>query len=208
MKTLDAGKDKVKKICDLIRFETLEPAKKQAEEIIAEAKRQAEKIIEEAQNQSDKIIQDTREGIEKEKAVFQSSLTQSSRQSLEALRQDIEHTLFNDEIHNLIDKPLNDKDVVVKLIESVIKAIENEGITEDLSVAVAKSISAKEINNELTAKVIKRLKEKGVVVGDFSGGIKVKIHGKKMIVEVTEEALRELLAKYVRKDFRKVIFGC
>ena len=41
----DKGQDKIKKICDQLREETLEPAKQEAEEMLENAKKQAEKII-------------------------------------------------------------------------------------------------------------------------------------------------------------------
>ena len=45
MKGIDAGKDKVKKICDVLRKETLEPARKEAEEIIQQAEAKAAEIL-------------------------------------------------------------------------------------------------------------------------------------------------------------------
>lgn len=48
MKGTDTGSERVKKICDVLRRETLEPARQEAEEIVLEARRQATSILEEA----------------------------------------------------------------------------------------------------------------------------------------------------------------
>ena len=44
MKGFETGKDKVKKICDVLKKETLEPAKEEAERIIAAAKLRGKRI--------------------------------------------------------------------------------------------------------------------------------------------------------------------
>ncbi len=49
MKTLDKGKDRVEKIVKVLREETLEPAKEEAQRIIDEAKAEAERIVKAAE---------------------------------------------------------------------------------------------------------------------------------------------------------------
>ena len=48
MKGLESGKDKIQKICDALRKETLEPAKQEAREIVENAHMQASEIVTEA----------------------------------------------------------------------------------------------------------------------------------------------------------------
>ena len=93
MKTLDKGQDKIQKICNVLRQETIEPAQKQAETIVAEAKERAHKIQVEAEKEAEKLHEDARAAIEKEKNVFDSSLSQAVKQSLETLRQEVETAL-------------------------------------------------------------------------------------------------------------------
>ena len=45
MKGLDTGREKIQKICDSLRKETLEPAKQEAREIIENAHMQASEIV-------------------------------------------------------------------------------------------------------------------------------------------------------------------
>ncbi|MBI3237176.1 MAG: DivIVA domain-containing protein, partial [Chlamydiales bacterium] len=71
---METGKDRVKKICDVLRKETLEPAKKQADEILEEARRTADQIIEEARTSSKKIQEEADSEIQKQKAIFRASL--------------------------------------------------------------------------------------------------------------------------------------
>lgn len=53
MKGTEPGKDKVKKICDILRRETLEPAENEAKQIIDSAKEQAKQMISAAHKEAE-----------------------------------------------------------------------------------------------------------------------------------------------------------
>lgn len=208
MKTLEKGQDKIKKICSVLRDETLEPAKKEAEEIISDGKRQAEEIIAEAEKQAKKIIDNARAAIEQERNVFNSTLEQAAKQSVEALRQSIERRFFNEHLQSVIEKNASSADLVAKLITAIVHALEKDGLAADLTALVPSALSPKEINELLLKDVLKTLKENTVGVGGFAAGAQVRLDNKKMTIDITEQSLKELLAGYVvRKDFRKMIFA-
>lgn len=207
MKTLDHGKDKIKKICAAIRDETLEPAKKEGEEIIREAHKKADLIIAEAQTQANSLLQEAKKAIEQERNVFNSSLLQGAKQSLEALRQSIEQKLFNQQLQTLLEAQTNDPKVVANLITAIVNGIEKDGLAADLTAIIPRTVTAREVNILLTEEILKKLREKSVTIGNFTGGAQVKMNERKITVEITDESLKELLAGYVRKDFRKMIFA-
>lgn len=207
MKTLEKGQEKIKKISDQLRRETLEPAQEEARKIIEEAKIRADEIIAEAEKQTEVIFAEARKAIEQERNVFESSLQQATKQSLESLRQSIEHRLFNEQLHQIISKQASEPNVIAKLITAIINAIEKEGLSADLAAIVPKHVSAKEVNHLLTEEVLKKLKEHSVVLGDFAGGIQIKLLDKNLMIDISDEALKDLVSHYVRKDFRKLIFA-
>ena len=59
MKGLDNGKNKIQKICDALRVETLEPAKQEAREILENAHLQAADLIREAKDKMQSMIEAT-----------------------------------------------------------------------------------------------------------------------------------------------------
>jgi V/A-type H+/Na+-transporting ATPase subunit E len=207
MKGIESGKDKVKKICEVLRRETLEPAKREAEQTIEQAQLQAERLILDAKKEAERIHQDALKEIEKEKNVFQSSLNQACKQALESLKEEMEEKLFNQELSKLLTKPLQDSKVIVDLISAVTRALEKEGINSDLSVYVPSAVPARSINALLSQDILQKLKEKSVLIGPMKGGIEVKIHKDNITIDVTEAALKELVANYIRKDFREILFG-
>lgn len=207
MKTLDKGQDKIKKISELLRHEVLEPAKDEAKKIIEGAQAHALEIIADAKKEAHRIIEEGRKIAEQEKNVVHSALSQAGKQSIEALRQDIEHHLFSDQLHTVLNEGTANPKVIAALIDAVIKAIEKEGIGADLMAYIPKSVSVKEVNQLLLEETLKKLKSQTVELGGFTGGARVRLLDKNLTIDVSEEALKELLAKYVRKDFRKLLFG-
>lgn len=207
MKGLETGKDKVKKICDVLKRETLEPAKQEAEGIVASAREQADEILADAHKEAKKMIENAHLEIEKQKTIFQASLTQACRQTLEVLKEKIERQLFNPELSKLVAKPMQDPKLMAQLIHAIIHALEKEGTQSDLSVVISSAISARAVNELLASDVIQRLKEKGVLVSSIGGGIEVKLLKDNITIDLSDETIKELVAAYIRKDFREFIFG-
>ena len=94
MKSLEDGQKKIQQLCELLKKDAVEPAKKEAEAIIEEARIKAQEMIEEAEQQIHKNREEARKAIDQEKNVFQSFMAQSAKQALESLRQEIERKFF------------------------------------------------------------------------------------------------------------------
>ncbi len=205
MKTLEQGQEKIQKICDKLKTEIIEPAKKEAETIIAEAKARAHQIVKEAEKQAADTLKDVKTDIEQERHVFQSAMKQSARLTVESLKQEIQQKFFNQEFYLLVEKSSSDPQLIVRLLEAIIKAIEKDGLSANFSALVPKTISQKEVNALLGEHLLKKLKEQSVVLGDFAGGAQVKLHDKKLTIDISDKALIELLANFA-PGFRKAIY--
>jgi len=206
LKETDTGQEKVKKICDLLRRETLEPAQKEAQTLLEEAKRQAQEILLSAKNEAEKIQKQAEQDREREMVVFQSSLHQACKQSLAALREDIERRFFQEGLMNLVREPMQDPKVIATLIQAVVQAIEKGGLDVDLDVVVPKNVSLQSIHACLLQNTVDRLKSKDLLVGPIRGGIAVKLLQDNITIDLTDEALIELVSTYMQKQFREVLF--
>lgn len=207
MKTLEKGHDKLKHICEILKNETLEPAKQQADTIIKAAEARAEQILAEAKQQAKKILEEGRYAVEQERHVFQSSLAQSAKQSVESLKQLIEQKLFNDQIDQFVVQGTSTPEVVVKLIEAIVRGLEKEGASNDLAAIVPQSCSPEEIARSLAMDVVDQLDNHPIYLGSFAGGAQVKLLDKKLTLVITDKEIAEFLKQYVRKDFRKFFFA-
>lgn len=207
MRSLEKGKDKIQKICDKLRRETLEPAEREALQIIEQASKKAEDIQSEAERQAEQLIKQARGQIEQERNVFHSALQQAAKQTVEGLRQEIEHKLFNEGLQTILEKQMVDPKIIAELINGIVKALEKDGLSTDFTAVIPRLVSPDDVNDLLIENVRKQLKGKPLEIGTFAGGAQVKLHGKKMTIDLTDQAIKELLANYMRKDFRKLMFN-
>ncbi len=204
---MDKGQDKINRICNELRHETLEPAKLEAKEIIADAVERSEVIIAEAKAYAKNIIEESRTVIERDRNVFNSSLKQASEQTLESLRQKIEQSFFNSNLQKLIIDASSTPQVIGRLINAIIHGIEKEGLSKDFTAIIPEISSAEEIARCLTEDVLAKLEKNPLSLGNFEGGAQVKLLDKKLTLVMTDKELIEFLKLYVRKDFRKLIFA-
>jgi len=207
MKTLEKGKDKIQAICKVLKEETITPAQREAEKIIKEAKERADQIVKQAKKEADDHMEHARKKIAQERSVFESSLRTSAKMVVETLRQDIETKLFNHELQKQVSAASGTPDVIVSLIKALVHQADVPGTKIDLSAVIPAKVKAEEINKLLGQGVLARLKNGGVQVGHFEGGAQVKMENSKLTLDVTDSALAEMLAQYVRKDFRKWLFA-
>lgn len=206
MKGLDSGKNKIQKICDALRLETLEPAKQEAREIIENAHLQASEIIREAKEKMQALIEATDQEIERKTKAFNSSLQLAYRQGIEELKQKIEKEFFFQNLSEYISKQMADPQMIANLINSCLKLLQEQGVEGDLSVLIPQNISPREMNALLVKKFLERLKEKSVILGDFNGGIEIKLIDQQVVIDISDRVVIELIANYIRRDFRDLVF--
>lgn len=207
MKGLETGKDKIQKICDSLRKETLEPAKQEAREIIENSHLQAAEVVGEAQKRAALLIQAAEREIEEKRKVFQASLNLACRQGIEQLKQRIENELFDKELANLIGKEMADPKVIANLLNAFMRSMEDKGVEEDFIAVIPKGISPRTINELLAAKTLDRLRGHTVTVGDFAGGVQIQMKGRQITIDISDAVVRELIAQYIRRDFRDLVFN-
>lgn len=206
MSNLETGKDKIKKICEILKAETLDPAKEEALHIIEQARQEANEIIKLAEKKSQEIIHNGRLTIEKEKAVFKTSLAQASKQGIEALKQEVEENLFKKELGAWIDQELADSHVIGKVLTALIDALEKEGLEANFSAVLPKTASQEEIFKAIGKRVQEKLQKGQVTIGDFFGGAQVNWRERSITLDMSSEAIKELLGKYIGKTFRQYLF--
>lgn len=207
MKGLETGKDKIQKICDSLRKETLEPAKQEAREIVENAHMQASEIVAEAKEKAASMMQDAEKEMEEKKRVFHASLSLACRQGIEQLKQKIEKDLFNHELASLVAKEMSDPKVIANLLNNFMKSMEEKGIDEEFVAVIPKGISPRSINDLLASKVLDRLHNRSVVVGEFGGGVQIQLKGRQITIDISDAFVRELIAQYIRRDLRDLVFN-
>lgn len=207
MKGLETGKDKIQKICDTLKKETLEPAKQEAREIVENAHIQASEIVTSAKSQALSMIEKAEIEMEEKKRVFNASLNLACKQGIEMLKQRIEKELFNQELTHLVVKEMADPKLIALLLNSFMKAMEEKGVEEEFVAEIPKSIQPRMVNELLAARVLERLQNKTVVASDIAGGVQIQMKGRKITIDISDTVVRELIAQYIRRDLRDLVFN-
>ncbi len=206
MKTVDTGKDKVRKICDVLKKETLAPAKLEAEQIIVNARVKGELLIKEAKAQIERMQSTARHEIDTERSLFQASLNLACKQGMATLKQDIENKIFNKALGESLDQFINDPKIIANLISAIVTSIEKEGIDVDLQAVISSRVSKEEVNKHLMQGVLEKLQEKSVILGEITGGAEVRLLNKQMTLDISDQSLATLLGTFLRSDFRAILF--
>lgn len=207
MKGLETGKDKIQKICDVLKKETIDPARQEAREIIENAHLQANEIVQEAKKKAEGLIQSAEREIEEKKKMFHASFQLACRQGIEQLKQKIEEQLFNRQLAEWIAKEMADPKIIAHLIQSLLRSLEEKGIEEEFTAVIPKHISPRSINALLTQQILERLQNQTVTVGDFEGGILIRLKERQVTIDISDTAVRQLIAQYIRRDFREMVFS-
>lgn len=201
-----SAEDKLQQICDALRVETLKPAEDEADAIVRGAEEQAKRILQEAQEKANQMIAQAQEEAERRLKQGEAALAQAGRRSLETLKQAVEQKVFKESLAEWLDQWSVDPEVASKLITALVGAIESQGIASDLKAYVGKHVAARSVNKLLAKGTLAKIKDKGVTVGKFVGGVQLKVEGKNWVLDLSSETLLDLLTRYLQKDFREMIF--
>ncbi|MBM3191628.1 MAG: V-type ATP synthase subunit E [Chlamydiae bacterium] len=207
MEIVDSGKDKVKKICDALKKQTLDPAKLEAKTIVDNALKEAEKIVKRAKEEAKEVYEDNKKKLEQEKKAFRSSLHLAATQTLEVLKQEIENNLFDKPVGALFKEATLKEEVVAQFINIIVSLLKEKGLDANLLAFVPQKLSKPKVLESLTKEVLASLPEHAVHLSEMTGGAKIKLKEKNLVLEITDTSLKELFSQFLRDDFREVLFG-
>lgn len=203
---LESANKKVQEICDILREETLSPARREAKRILEEAKWQADEMIAKAKGEVTKIYQENEKKLEQQKTIYGSALHLAGKQAVTKLKQSIVE-LFSHEWEKELKSEMKKSDVVAKLVEKLIQAIEKEGLGANFLAIVPREVGMDKIMSHISSSTLAKLKEGKVALGDIHGGAQVKLVDQKMVIDMSDDAVIDLLRSYVTEEIRNKIFA-
>lgn len=203
---LETADNKVKEICEILRKETLEPAQLKAKKIVSDAVFEADELIHKAKLEVARIREENKLELARELKVHESSIQLAIRQGISALRQGVEK-IFATDLERQIEVVMGKEDSIAAAVSILFGLIEKEGLAVDLNVLLPKHVNLAEICTKLTVDFGERLKKSAIQIDDIKGGVEIKFKEKKISLELTDNAVKELLAAYVIPELQKSIFS-
>lgn len=202
---------KIQKLCAQLKDRTLQPALEEAKRVKEEAKVFADGLLQQAHKQKDEIVASAQKEIDMRQKVFYSALENAKNQAVSTLQQEIEKAVFHPEISSLLGEKLEDPGLVKQAIEVLIASSEESGTLKgdkgEKTLMLSKGLSKEAVAKAVSKKVLERLNGKVIQLKEIKGGAMLKIENKNMVLDLSDQAIEQLLFNYMRKEFRDLIFN-
>lgn len=206
MTQMDTGEEKVKKICELLKHQTLEPAKKEADRIITNAKKEAKHLIEEAEKKTQQLINEAQQECDKKRNLLESSLKISAKQAVSSLKQEITTHLFSKKLKELVSQELSQSDVIKSVIDSIILSLAKQTNIDELYIEVPSTISIEQLISGLSKEVTEKLKKEQFTLSNIQGGVIIHLQDKDIAIDISDQATALLLGRYLGEHLQHYIF--
>jgi V/A-type H+-transporting ATPase subunit E len=212
----------VQELIDKLRDQGITEGQREAEQIIDEAHSKASELLLQAQKDIDALLAEARQKIETEQKASHEAIRTAFRDSEIALRSKLRDA-FSSHLKRLVSLELKDKDFINQLILAI-ATIKGSQIDPSASIEILLPAKLFEmdadnlrlnkegkeqlrhlvlgINNEMLREGIELLPS-----SDIKGGIKVRLVGEDMEIDLTDETISNLLLKYLLPRYREIISG-
>lgn len=198
--------ENVQALIDKLHYEGVKAGNEDARRIVDKAREEAEKIIKTARTEADKIRSEAYETIEKEKIASQAAFKTSLRDTVLTLKTQLFLQLKN-QLEKLISTKMNNTEFLEELILSIAKAAANSKV-QKLEVVVGEIKDYQEKRDQLIKTIVTDMSQKGIELGiGREKGIKIKLVDQEVEIDLSEEALTQLIYTLIIPRYRELFEG-
>ncbi len=200
--------NKIQELTEKIYQEGISKGNAEAEIIISGAKKDAETIISEAKKEADDIIKAAKKKSEEIISNGESELTLSSKQALNAVKQQLTDLINGSIVNPVISEAFNDKTFIRKIIEL---AVNNWNGDSSGNPGIVLLVPEKEekMLKEYFAKSAKEILNKGLEVkaeGSVKSGFQVSPKNGGYKISFTESDFNNFFKQYLRPKLTELLF--
>lgn len=207
MRLLETGNEKVKKICEVLKKETLEPARLQAEEILELARKEADRLIKQAHDKAHQMVKETEDRIKKQEEVFKASINIAFKQVIGKLKSEIETKLFHPALLETVKHHLSNTQMIAESIKVIIDGLSKSGLEADAKIILSKKFTSEQLAQVIAAAGLENWKNKIFSIGDFGSGLQIRMDKMHMIIDLTDESVEQMLLEFASDNLKKIIFN-
>ena len=199
--------DKLQELTERLYNEGLSKGKEEAKAIVAEAEATAASIIAEAKKEAERIKADAKKQADDFIVKTNGDVKMASRQSIQAVRSDIENLV----VSKMVDKPVETALADGAFVKEIIKAVAERFSTEesqDLSVILPESM--RDSLGDFVSNELSLLLGKGVEASfskKIAGGFKIAPKDGSYFISLTDETFKDLIGAYLRPATKQLLFG-
>lgn len=195
----------VQELITRLKDDGVKAGQDEAQRVIKEAQEKASSLITQARNEAEELLGSTRTKIEVEKNAANESLKMAIRDTKLMLESKLK-ARFADHVKHLVSMELEDNGFLKQLVLTV-AGISCSGIPEDKELEV---LVAKEKLDPLVLEISGTMLRKGIEIKPFetdNAGIRIHMKGEEVEIDLSDNAITEILLKYLLPRYRAILTG-
>ena len=195
----------VQELIDRLHEEGIKSGREESETILREAKKEAARILDEAKREAETLKAESHAKVEAERTAAHEMLQAAGRDAILTLREQL-MMQFEHHIKNVVDAKLSETSFLEKMILAITEQAASRGETPELSVGTL-GMEKAEADTFIEALMAKELAQ-GITITPYGGrGIRLKIEGGDVVIDLSREALSELIFRLLTPRYRAIFEG-
>ena len=198
--------NRLQKLTEKLYNEGLSKGKQQADIVLEQANIEAKECINKATLQAQQIIEDARRQAEELKKNTATEVALAARQSIGAVKEQIQNVITSNIIDNAVTRANSDSDFVKNLIMEIARNWSSE---KNIALDVVLSANAKEEFIESVKSALRKELGQGIEVrtGALKSGFRISPKDGGFYVSFTDDDFQTLISEYLRPQIAEMIFS-
>jgi V/A-type H+/Na+-transporting ATPase subunit E len=199
--------NKLQELTEKIYREGITKGNAEADVIVSAAKKEAEKILEDAKKEAESIIKQAKNKAEEMKTNAEAELKLSSKQAVNALKQQITDLVNDSVVKSSVSSATTDKAFVQKIIETAVNNWTSSSDNPDLAVLLPEGEEKKLM--EHFGRSAKNLFDKGLEIrkdSSIKSGFQLMPKDGSYKISFTDEDFVNFFKQYLRPKLTEMLF--
>lgn len=212
----------IEALIEKLRQEGVDKGRAEADQILSDAEKQAGLLLRQAREEADAMLIKAKREVARKQQAGEDALKMSARDLLLDVKENLAHS-FNDQVERLIEQQMDNQEFMqLMILELVGRASKEAGLeqAEKIDVLLPESFigldelrrNADEYKTGRLSQFVQSLSvellREGVSFNAHSGsGIRVRLVGKEVEVDLTDTAVAKLLLRHLQPRFRALLEG-
>lgn len=212
----------VEELIEKLRQQGVEQGQNEASKLVEEAERRADWVLEQARQEADQMLKKARKEAKKLRQSGEDALKIAARDMHLEVRESLSHA-FTDQVERLTEQQMDNAEFMRDLISELVSRVSVEhGIADAQALEVLlpedyigldelrrnpKEYRDGKLSQFVQSLAIEQMREGISFDLHASEGIRVRLQGKEVEVDLSSQAIAKLLLKHLQPRFRAILEG-
>lgn len=203
----------VQSLIDRIRNEAVQAAQQEADRLLQEARKKAADLVAEARAEAEGLRSQARAEIETERTAAQEALQLAGRDTMLAFRAELTRR-FTQAVKGLVGVELKDREFLRQMLLAIAgRSVPDKAANRSLEVLLSNELfpeneTERQALRSFILALAHEMVQAGIELkpsGDNKPGIRIRLAGEDLEIDMTDEAISALLLKHLLPRFRAIV---